>query len=90
MLAVEDLERGMLLDFGEAGGARRAKLSWISPQRTLFIFSSTGAQEKFSMPAEKLVELCRADKLRVVGADSVVSRALAQAMGVDPEAAAGA
>ncbi|MES3025329.1 MAG: DUF1631 family protein, partial [Pseudomonadota bacterium] len=79
-LAVDELERGMLLDFSEAGGARRAKLAWISPQRTLFIFSSSGAQDKFSMPAEKLVELCRADKLRVVGDDSVVSRALAQAM----------
>ncbi|PWF45986.1 DUF1631 family protein [Massilia glaciei] len=84
-LAVDELERGMLLDFGDAGGARRARLAWISPQRTLFIFASAGAQDKFSMPADKLVELCRAGKLRVVDDDSVVSRALARAMGTDPE-----
>jgi hypothetical protein len=54
MSPVDGLERGMWLEFRTGGGARKVKLAWVSPLRTLFIFSGAGRREAFSLPAEKL------------------------------------
>jgi hypothetical protein len=86
LLAVESLERGMLVDFTQSDNSvRRVKLAWISPLRTLFIFSTVQRQEAFSFPAEKMVEACRAGKIAVVNADGTVSRALSKAMGANDD-----
>ncbi len=79
-LSVETLERGLWLEFDEGQALRKVKLAWISPLRTLFIFSTGGREEAFSLQAEKLVELFRADKVKLVQVDGVVSRVLSQAM----------
>ncbi|PWF45987.1 DUF1631 family protein, partial [Massilia glaciei] len=81
VLEVDAFERNMLVDFAQADASvRRVKLAWISPLRTLFIFSTMEKQEAFSISVEKLLEACRAKRVSVVGTDGVVTRALAQAM----------
>lgn len=81
-VTVETLERGMWMEFVQSDASvRKAKLAWVSPLRTLFIFSLGGRQESFSLSAEKLAVGIRLEKVKVLRVDSVVERALADAMG---------
>ncbi len=78
---VDDLERGMRLEFAEPDGSvRKVKLAWVSPRRTLFIFSSGPRQEAFSLPAERLVEAFRSGSVTLVAMEGVVGRVLTEAM----------
>jgi hypothetical protein len=87
VVTVDGLERGMWLEFTQAdGSAQTVKLAWISPLRTLFIFSTGARKEAFSLTVEKLAEAYRAGTARMVRQDGVVARALANAMN-DPGAA---
>jgi hypothetical protein len=78
---LDGLERGMWLEFRNAEGARKVKLAWVSPMRTLFIFSGAGRREAFSLAAEKLVEALHAGTARVLAIDGVVGQVLSEAMG---------
>ena len=79
---VETLERGAWLAFTQSDGSvRRAKLAWVSPLKTLYIFSLGGRKESFSLSAEKLAAGVRQSKVSIVQVDGVVERALSQAMG---------
>lgn len=81
VLTVDELERGMRLEFRERDGSvRKVKLAWVSPLRTLFIFSGAARQESFSLPAEKLVEAVRSGSIRVLAVEGVVGRVLTEAM----------
>jgi hypothetical protein len=78
---VDTLERGVRLEFSQPdGGVRKLKLAWVSPLRTLFIFSGGLRQEAFSLPAEKLAEALRAGSVRVAGVEGVVGRVLTEAL----------
>jgi hypothetical protein len=90
VITVDGLERGMWLEFTQPdGSAQTVKLAWISPLRTLFIFSTGARKEAFSLTVEKLAEAYRANTVRLVRQDGVVARALADAMaGNDPGVAA--
>jgi hypothetical protein len=82
VIAVDGLERGMWLEFTRPDATAQAvKLAWISPLRTLFIFSTGARKEAFSMSVEKLTEAYRENQVRLVRQDGVVARALAEAMG---------
>ena len=74
------LERGMRLELSEAHIVRRVRLAWVSPLRTLYIFSGAGRQEAFSLPAARLAELLREGAMRVVAAEGVVGRILSAAV----------
>jgi hypothetical protein len=75
------LERGARLEFGQPDGSvRKLKLAWVSPLRSLFIFSGGLRQEAFSLPAGKLVEGLRAGAIRVAALDGVVGRVLTEAL----------
>lgn len=78
---VDGLERGMWFEFRMQDGARKVKLAWVSPLRTLFIFSGAGRREAFSLPAEKFAELLHAGTARVLAIDGVVGQVLSEAMG---------
>jgi hypothetical protein len=78
--AVDGLERGMWLEFRTAEGARKVKLAWVSPLRTLFIFSGAGRREAFSLPAEKLAAALNGGSARVLAIDGVVGQVLSEAM----------
>ncbi|MES2264908.1 MAG: DUF1631 family protein [Pseudomonadota bacterium] len=81
-IEVDSLARGMWLEFDqEDGGTRKVKLAWISPLRTLYIFSTSTRQEAFSLSGETLARQFRENKVRPVRAEGLVARALSQAMG---------
>jgi hypothetical protein len=81
---VDGLERGMWLEFrtgSESPARRKVKLAWVSPLRTLFIFSDAGRREAFSLSAEKLAEALHAGTARVLAIEGVVGQVLSEAMG---------
>ena len=77
---VDDLERGMWFEFRADDGARKVKLAWVSPLRTLFIFSGAGRKEAFSLSAEKLAGALHAGRARMLAIDGVVGQVLSEAM----------
>ncbi len=85
---VENLERGRWLSFASGehapDGPRKYKLAWISPMKSLYIFSSNGKKESFSMSAEQLADLFRQQQVRVLrvgpGEGSAVANALSMAL----------
>jgi len=78
---VEHLERGVWMEFATAGGAwKRVKLAWVSPLRTLYIFSTGDRKEAFSLSAESLAQTLRKERARIVSTDQLVGRALAEAL----------
>jgi hypothetical protein len=77
---VDGLERGMWFEFRTQEGARKVKLAWVSPLRTLFIFAGAGRREAFSLSAEKLAERLHAGTARVLAIDGVVGQVLSEAM----------
>lgn len=79
---LDGLARGSWLEFRNADGARKVKLAWVSPLRTLFIFSGAGRKEAFSLPAEKLVAALHAGAARVLAVDGVVGQVLSEAMAI--------
>lgn len=97
IIEVDGLARGMWLEFEQAGGgSRKVKLAWISPLRTLYIFSTAARQEAFSMSGEQLAQRFRARTAQVVRSEGVVAVALSQALAraadndaaIDPPASA--
>ena len=81
--ALAALERGQRLELRDGDGVRKVRLAWVSPLRTLFIFSGAGRQEAFSLAAARLAELLQAGTIRVVAAEGVVGRILGEAVGGD-------
>jgi len=85
---LDGLERGMWCEFrseadiqaGERRNARKVRLAWVSPLRTLFIFSGSGRREAFSMTAEKLTDALHAGAARVLAMEGVVGQVLMAAM----------
>jgi hypothetical protein len=97
IIEVDGLARGMWLEFAQEDGAsRKVKLAWISPLRTLYIFSTAARQEAFSMSGEQLAQRFRAHTAQVVRSEGVVAVALSQALAraadndaaIDPPASA--
>jgi hypothetical protein len=81
LIEVDSLARGMWLEFAEEDGAsRKVKLAWISPRRTLYIFSTAARQEAFSMSGDELAQRIREGSAQVVRSDGVVTVALSQAL----------
>lgn len=81
---LDGLERGMWCEFRSDDGARlnarKVRLAWVSPLRTLFIFSGSGRREAFSMTAEKLTDALHAGAARVLAMEGVVGQVLMAAM----------
>lgn len=79
---VDMLRRGMWLEFAESGNAHvgKVKLAWISPLKTLFIFSTGARQEAFSLSGQALAERFRARSVRLLPSEGLVGRALSQAL----------
>lgn len=81
-IEVDSLTRGMWLEFDQEDGTqRKVKLAWISPLKTLYIFSTTGRQEAFSITGEAMTEQFRKGTVRLIRTEGVVAAALSVAMG---------
>jgi hypothetical protein len=79
---VTGLERGMWLDYQtSSGGIKRVKLAWVSPMRSLYIFTTREKNESFSVSSEELAQCFRTKRARTVLLGGLVDRALVQALG---------
>jgi hypothetical protein len=86
LIEVDSLTRGMWLAFEqEDGSSRKVKLAWISPRRTLYIFSTAARQEAFSMSGDDLIRRFREGSAQVVRAEGVVAVALSQALSLSAD-----
>jgi uncharacterized membrane protein len=70
----------MCFEFRTGESRRKVKLAWVSPLRTLFIFSGAGRREAFSLSADMLAEALHAGTARVLAIDGVVGQVLSEAM----------
>jgi hypothetical protein len=78
---IEGLTRGMWLEFQQDdGSSRKVKLAWISPRRTLYIFSTAARQEAFSLSGEELARRIGNGSTRILRTEGVVTVALSQAL----------
>ncbi|WP_394781013.1 DUF1631 family protein [Undibacterium sp.] len=79
--AVANLERGIWLEFTrKTGETARVKLAWVSPMRSLYIFTSSQKEKSFSVSAEELEQAFREKRAQVLVLDKLVDRALMDAL----------
>jgi Protein of unknown function (DUF1631) len=73
---LKDFRRGMLFDFKELDGAfKRVKLSWISPARTLFVFSRYPGDSR-ALAANEFVALLDSNRAMLVDDAAPLDRAM--------------
>lgn len=78
--AVELLPRGTWMEFlDRPEESSRVKLAWVSPMRSLYVFSTIDRKESFSLSAEALAEALRTERASILRVDGIVKRALAVA-----------
>jgi hypothetical protein len=84
MLRVQGLACGTWLAFVRKDGTTfRARLAWISPMRSLYVFATRERQEALSLSADVLAQALRSGRARIALAAGLVERALAAAGGRD-------
>lgn len=78
---LELLERGVWLSFVQQNDSTsRYKLAWVSPKRTRYIFTNRQGHDAFSISGEELVGKFRSGLATLIVSDSVVDRALIEAL----------
>lgn len=78
---LETLERGVWIDFTRPNGVTtRFKLAWVSPKRTRYIFTNRQGHDAFSVSSEELITQFREGNAIQIVAESVVDRALVEAL----------
>ncbi len=78
---VASLERGMWLQFEKLDGSQqKVRLAWVSPMRSLFIFTSSQKEKSFSVAVDELERNFREARVQIVSVDKVVDRALLDAL----------
>lgn len=89
---IKRLERGVWLNFTDAhGGAMKAKLSWVSPMKSMFIFTTHRKEQTFQLTDNALAQRLREGTAQPVSLDRLVDRALDQVFAAganDPDMAA--
>ncbi|OWW18652.1 DUF1631 family protein [Noviherbaspirillum denitrificans] len=81
---VDELERGTWIAFKRKDGSEmKIKLAWVSPMRSLYIFSTKDRQEALSISAEGLAQALREERASVVSISGLVGKALASVFGAE-------
>jgi Protein of unknown function (DUF1631) len=71
------MERGMWIEMqDDVGKLKLAKLSWVSPQRSTYLFTTRQGHKAASLTPVQLAEWFREDRARVLDSEPVVDRAL--------------
>lgn len=80
---VQKLARGAWVEFvREGSAAMKVKLAWVSPMRSLYIFSTQGSQEALSISGQALAQALREGRAQIVLEAGLVARALEDALAV--------
>lgn len=78
---VDTIEQGDWANFVRNNGTTaKFRLTWISPQRSRFIFTNRQGHDPFAFSAEELAQTLRDQKASLIPTDSVVDRALSAAL----------
>lgn len=81
---VQKLERGTWITFTLKNSAPlKARLAWVSPSRSYFVFATREKQEALSLSAESLAKALREQRAHILSTSGLVERALADALGID-------
>ena len=74
---IPELKRGTWVEFLHDGGKKiRAKLTWVSPLKGVYLFTNPGAGEALSVAPGALQYQLRRGEARVIEASSIVDRAV--------------
>ncbi len=77
----QQVKQGTWIQFMQKDGAiAKAKVAWISPMRSLFIFSTRERQEAFSLSEDELAQALRAQRAQCLNVSDLVGRALSEAL----------
>jgi hypothetical protein len=72
-----ELKRGTWVEFLEGSGARvRAKLSWVSPLKGVYLFTNPGASEALSIAPDALAVKLARGSARIIEESSLIDRAV--------------
>lgn len=83
---VTELERGVWLEFTKkTGGTNKVKLAWVSPMRSLYIFTTGDKEKTFQVTAEELEQTFREKRAKILQLEKVVDRALMEALENTPD-----
>lgn len=83
---VAGLERGIWLQYTSKNGATsKVRLAWVSPMRSLYIFTTSQKEQSFSVTAEELEQSFREQRAQILMLDKVVDRALQEALEQETE-----
>ena len=75
---VKQMERNQWIEMSDEKGALTyAKLAWVSPQGTTYLFTTRHGRKAASLSPEELAEWFRTDKARMIESEPIVDRALA-------------
>lgn len=75
---VKQMERNQWIEMSDDKGALTyAKLAWVSPQGTTYLFTTRHGRKAASLSPEELAEWFRTDKARMIESEPIVDRALA-------------
>nr|WP_314863809.1 DUF1631 family protein [uncultured Undibacterium sp.] len=78
---VASLERGVWIQLKKRDNSlQKVRLAWISPMRSLFIFTSSQKEKSFSVSVDELERNFRERRAQVISMDKVVDRALLDAL----------
>ena len=84
---VKQIERNQWIEMSDERGALTyAKLAWMSPQGTTFLFTTRHGRKAASLSPDELAEWFRTDKARMIESEPIVDRALAGMFPVTAEA----
>jgi hypothetical protein len=72
-----NLQRGTWVEFQRsAGSASRARLTWISPNKGVYLFTNAGSAIAVSISPEALAEQMRLGEARIIDDAPLVARAV--------------
>ena len=75
---VKQMERNQWIEMSDEKGALTyAKLAWLSPQGTTYLFTTRHGRKAASLSPDELAEWFRTDKARMIESEPIVDRALA-------------
>jgi len=78
---VAGLERGIWIQLTQKDGAEhKLRLAWVSPMRSLYIFTSSQKDVSFSLTDKDLVQTFREKRASLLVLDKAVDRALIKAL----------
>ncbi|MBL8311250.1 MAG: DUF1631 family protein [Burkholderiales bacterium] len=74
---VKQMERNQWIEMSDEKGALTyAKLAWVSPQGTTYLFTTRHGRKAASLTPEELAEWFRTDRARMIESEPIVDRAL--------------